>query len=139
MTSMNSEPVILKQDDLGRVRISVERREALLEEFDRSGASGAKFARMAGVKYSTFAAWMRKRRLKRSVTAGQLCPRPLGNGSPIPFLEAIVEGDAPRSAVFPGLLIELPGGSRARVESPAQLQMAAELVSLIAQRAPSRC
>jgi hypothetical protein len=38
-----------------------------------------------------------------------------------------------------GLLIELPGGSRMHVETPVQLQMAAELLTLMAQRARARC
>jgi len=38
-----------------------------------------------------------------------------------------------------GLLIELPGGSRMRIESPVQLAMAAELVNLVAQSARARC
>jgi hypothetical protein len=58
------------------------------------------------------------------------------------LFEALLEGgDAehrePASA--PGLRIELPGGSRILVESPVQLQMAAELVALIAQSARARC
>ena len=44
MTSMNAKTEVLKQDVRGRVRVSAERREALLDEFERSGASGAKFA-----------------------------------------------------------------------------------------------
>ena len=38
-----------------------------------------------------------------------------------------------------GLVVELPGGSRLRIESPVHLPMAAELVALIAQRARVRC
>jgi hypothetical protein len=34
------EPAILKTDALGRVRTPRERREALLEEFEKSGMSG---------------------------------------------------------------------------------------------------
>lgn len=46
---------ILKVGARGRLQISRERREALLEEFDRSGLSGAAFAKHYGIKYSTFA------------------------------------------------------------------------------------
>jgi lambda repressor-like predicted transcriptional regulator len=37
------------------VRATPERRAAILTEFDRSGVSAAQFARLAGIKYSTFA------------------------------------------------------------------------------------
>jgi len=48
MTSLIGEAEVLKTDTRGRVRVPVERREALLDEFEKSGMSGAKFARLAG-------------------------------------------------------------------------------------------
>ena len=65
MTSTIAKAEILKQDGRGRVRLPARRREALLDEFERSGASGAKFARLAGIKYATFAGWVQKRRKQR--------------------------------------------------------------------------
>jgi transposase-like protein len=131
---MNAKTEVLKQDVRGRVRVSAERREALLDEFERSGASGAKFARLAGLKYATFANWVMKRRRERG-RAGS------GDGA-VRLLEAVVEGcgRAEQSAACgEGLLIELPGGSRMLVGSPVQLQMAAELVALVAQNSRVRC
>ena len=61
MTSTESSGQILKTDALARVRTPASRRRELLEEFDRSGLSGAKFAALAGIKYSTFATWAAKR------------------------------------------------------------------------------
>jgi hypothetical protein len=57
------EVAVLKQDGMGRVKTPAARREQLLDEFERSGLSGTKFAAMAGVKYQTFALWARRRRL----------------------------------------------------------------------------
>jgi hypothetical protein len=62
MTSTIVKAEILKQDGRGRVRMPAREREALLDEFEKSGASGAKFARLAGIKYATFAGWVLKRR-----------------------------------------------------------------------------
>ena len=42
-------------DTKGRVRISKGQRGLILEEFERSGVSGAEFARRCGLKYSTVA------------------------------------------------------------------------------------
>lgn len=53
---------ILKRDALGRVTLTGEQREHLLDEFERSGLKGAQFALAAGVKYQTFAHWVQKRR-----------------------------------------------------------------------------
>lgn len=148
MTSTIARAEILKQDVRGRVRVPVERQQALLDEFEKSGASGAKFARLAGIKYATFAGWVLKRR-KQRVRAVKTPPSsPAGrdeamvSAGPVRLFEAPVEGGhaGGRDPVGGrGLLIELPGGSRLVVESPVQLQMAAELVALIAQRARARC
>src|SRR5580704_10848023 len=56
---------ILSQDTRGRVLVSRERRESLLEEYDRSGMSGVKFAQFVGMKYSTLAFWLQSRRRHR--------------------------------------------------------------------------
>ena len=55
MTFMTGDQKLMTTDARGRVRVPVERREALLDDFERSGLSGVKFAQMVGVKYPTFA------------------------------------------------------------------------------------
>ena len=147
MTSLNAKTEVLKQDGRGRVRVSALRREALLDEFERSGASAAKFARLVGIRYSTFANWVLQRR-KQRVSAGKAVNVLAGGGdaaakaAPLRLLEAVLEAqgqEAGSSTGSGGLLIELPGGSRMLVGSPVQLEMAVELVALIAQRARARC
>jgi hypothetical protein len=49
--SGGEEPPVLKVDRRGRVRVSRERREALLSEYDRSSMSAAAFADWLGIKY----------------------------------------------------------------------------------------
>ena len=147
MTSTIMKAEVLKQDGRGRVRVAVQRREALLDEFEKSGASGAKFARLVGIKYATFAGWVLRRRRERGRPARTMPGSAVGPGdavvsAPVRLFEALVEGHhaTEREAVGGrGLLIELPGGSRLVVGSPVQLQMAAELVALIAQSARARC
>jgi hypothetical protein len=70
---------ILKQAGRGHVRMPVRRREALLDEFEKSGASGAKFARLAGIKYATFAGWVLKRRKQRGKLVKSLPASPAGS------------------------------------------------------------
>jgi hypothetical protein len=65
LTTAPDDGKIVKRDVLGRVKTSRERRIALLEEFDRSGMSGQKFAAWAGIKYTTFANWLQQRRKQR--------------------------------------------------------------------------
>jgi hypothetical protein len=56
---------LLKRDVLGRVTLPAAQREALLDEFDRSGMKGQPFAKLLGVNYPTFASWIQKRRRAR--------------------------------------------------------------------------
>lgn len=136
MTSTTATNEVLKQDRRGRVRVPKERREALLEEFGRSGLSAAGFARMAGIKYATFANWVQQRRKRGGGEAMA------GGGPPLRLLEAVVEecsAQRPETSRAAGLLVELPGGCRLRVETPVQLAMAAELISLVAQSPRPRC
>ena len=65
MTLTNEPLELLKTDIAGRVRTSPERGEALLDEFERGGLSGMRFAARYGLKYPTFASWVARRRRER--------------------------------------------------------------------------
>ena len=147
MTSAIGESDILKQDAHGRVLVSAARREALLDEFERSGASAMRFARLAGLKYSRFANWVQARRRRRAVVRPRGCEGKDEEGSEadggaVRLFEALVEGGlggCQEERGTPGVFIELPGGCRWSVGSPAELPLAAELVALIAQAVRARC
>lgn len=100
-------------DTRGRMRISKEQRGLILEEFERSGVSGAEFARRSGLKYSTLAGW--RHRHGRSHRPGRL--------RPVRLLEAVLP-TAPLSA----LPVLLPGGARLEIGCAAQLPLAAALL-----------
>ena len=53
---------LVKTDAKGRLRVSREQRKAVLAKFEQSGMSAAKFAIVAGIKYSTFAGWVQRYR-----------------------------------------------------------------------------
>jgi len=121
----------------------------LLGEFERSGMSATVFARLSGVRYTTFAGWLQKRKqeAKRDGMAAVVEER----SGPIRLLEAMVDtaehhdpsgavaDRVPKARGAVGLRIELPGGSGLVIESPVQMQMAAELVALIAERGGRGC
>ena len=134
MTFTNQGENLMPSDARGRVLVPKERREALLDEFERSGLSGVKFAQMAGIKYPTFAYWVSKRREARRASAAA-SESGSGGGAQrsVGFVEAVLDRTAP-GVMFgaAGLAIELPGGARVQVQSPLQLQMAAELLRLLA-------
>ena len=90
-------------------RTDAAQRAELLAAFDRSGLSAAVFARRYGIHYTTFCAW----RAQRAKTKAS------------PAFVQVELGGAPAWA---GLVIELGGGVRLRIESPAQISLAAQLV-----------
>jgi hypothetical protein len=133
---------LLKSDTRNRVRTAPDRREALLDEFERGGMSGARFAALMGIKYQTFANWVSKRRRKRRAVGGagaEVLPVSAmaadGGGSAVRWLEAVVGREAESSgrlAARGGLRVHLPGGAFLEVTDRAQLMLAAELVRVLA-------
>ena len=89
-----------------------------MREFDRSGASGVEFARMIGVKYPTFAGWLRRRGAGPGV--GRL-GRP--KKEPVQFVEAMIPGRPTEP-----LVVELPRGGRVRITASAQIPLVLELL-----------
>lgn len=131
---------ILKSDVLGRVTTTRVQREGLLDEFERSGMKGLPFARLAGVKYPTFASWVQQRRRARGVDAASLRhharpahvsavpPRSLG------WVEAVVAAPAdalpaPSRSAQAVLEVLLPGGARLLVADAQQAALAAHLLN----------
>lgn len=120
--------MILKTDGLGRVKTPAARRESLLDEFERSGLSGAKFAALTGVKYQTFAAWAHRRRRQRSVSAAAKVPAPPAD--PVRWLEAVLAPattNPARPRTTP-VILQLPGGARLELADVPQVVLAAALL-----------
>jgi hypothetical protein len=122
-SSLAQVPVTM--DTRGRVRTSADQRRLILVELERSGLSAAQFAKRAGLKYSTLAAWvLRSRR-----------PKLPGPSQPVRLLEAVA-GPAPGAIAGP-LLLQLPGGARLEIENSQQAALAAELVRSLAKTSTS--
>jgi hypothetical protein len=94
-----------------------------------------------GVKYATFANWVQKRKKARQAeaaagAAGELRAAPVRRG-PVRLFEAFAE--VAGSSRGDALVVELPGGGRMQVESPMQLQLAAELLRLLSAEGARPC
>ena len=129
MTESSQAP-LLKTDVLGRVKTPAARREQLLDEFERSGASGQKFAELVGVKYPTFATWVQPRKRRRAATTQQPPP------APVRWLEAVV-GKATNPDADGVLPVQLPGGMRLEISSAKQIPLAAALLRAWEKAAPA--
>ena len=130
---------LLKMDTRGRVRTSKERRQAILDEFDRSGVSAARFAKLTGLHYSTFAGWGSRHR--KAKAGSKLATPPVAPARPTPLrlVEAVIAPAVQnRNPPGPGLLVHLPGGVRLELTSPAQVPLAIALVQGLQPRA-ARC
>lgn len=126
MTSTTDEekPLLLKTDALGRVRMPKDRREAIVDAFENSGMSGQAFAAHAGLKYSTFACWVQKRRRARGdYKKNEETP-------PIALFEAVVESKeaAPSQGA---LTVETAGGLKLCIRTSEDVALAAELLQAL--------
>ena len=124
---------LIKTDALGRMRTSSERREMLLNEFDRSGMSGAEFAAMIGIKYQTFAGWRQRRARQRKFEALARVPAK----SPLRLIEAVVAAKPEGTVPDLGLIIQLPGGARMEVTHADQLPLVSAVLKSLQASAPS--
>ena len=121
MTVMEPGSEILKVDEVGRIQTPPEKREALLAEYDRSGMTGAQFARFSGVRYATLMYWLQRRRKEAGRGQQVTTPRP----DHPRWLEARVEGEVPKSE---NLVVEMGGGIRMLVGNRTQAALAGELL-----------
>jgi len=97
-----TEATIIKADKLGRVHTPPEQREALLDAFEQSGMSGAAFAKLHGIRYSTFANWRQRRRGS------------FRRDDSVPFFEEVDVNHIHSGNI--GLTVLLPGGASVKVD-----------------------
>ena len=136
---------VLKRDVLGRVKTATAQREALLDEFERSGLCGTKFAAVAGVKYQTFASWVQKRRQatgahsnsSKKSAAKKKTVRRVPALPALGWVEAVVDHAVVPVAKKATLRLELPGGAGVLIADEAQTELAAALLKRL-QPAPAR-
>jgi len=149
---MQSEAIsgeLLKMDALGRVRVSAQRREALLDAFESCGVSGAEFAAHVGVNYQTFATWRQQRERRRRVSDPALIGLPTSAPSTraeTQWLEAVLENPAVTATLEAEAIksecvvsIALPGGARVELSDAAQVQLVAELLRALGTKGCAAC
>ena len=133
---------IFKRDKMGRVRVSRARREALLNEFERGGTSGAQFADYVGIKYSTFATWIQKRQRRqasgvRFTNQGRRLKRK--RAAPIRWLETMVDVQGKESRSEARLRVHLPGGAHLEITNGTQAGLAAVLLENLGRLGAKGC
>jgi hypothetical protein len=103
--------------------VSRERREVLLDEFEKSGLSGAQFARTVGIKYQTFAYWRKQRQGRQPVQTSA------GQPAAVQWLETVIgQAQAATPVAGPGLVVRLPSGAAIELVHVSQASVAAVLL-----------
>jgi hypothetical protein len=149
MQEIATKSELLKVDRRGHVRVSKERRNALLDEFERCGVSARQFAEQIGVRYQTFATWRQRREQKR-LANGMLTGLTSVTSPSVPtanemrWMEAVIGGEAltPGNRPQPSnsvLHISLPGGARMEVGGVSQVVLAAELLRALEAKGRIAC
>jgi hypothetical protein len=125
---------LLKTDARGRVHTPKARQENLLDEFERSGLSGAKFAELAGIKYQTFAAWAARCRKQRGGNKAPTKPP-----APVQWLEAVItEAKPPSPIAVPPVKLRLAKGECIEVAQLNQVGLAVALARAL-EKAGAAC
>ena len=107
---MPEEPVttIIKTDRLGRTHYSADYKTQVFQAFESSSLSGPAFAKQCGIKYSTFAAWVGKRKRKRKASADDR----------IKPITTFMVAEVPANLTSGTLKVTLPGGAIAEITAP---------------------
>ena len=127
---MDKTSLVLKRDELGRVRTPRERRAMLVGEFQRSGLPASKFAQLAGVQYNTFWNWLREHGLtaRRGKKRARSKPR---------LVEVCFDPkQASATSRQVALEVSLPGGAQANLQHAGQAALLAALIKALAQSSP---
>jgi transposase-like protein len=115
---------LIKRDQRGRMRVTRERRQMLVAEFEGSAMTGRQFATLAGIKPTTFSNWVSKWRTPRSA---QLPTPAVENAPGVRWLEAVVGPKRARKTVTP-VIVHGPGGVRLELSDEGQVKLAVQLL-----------
>ena len=138
---------VLKTDTKGRVMSTKAQRRKVLEQFERSGLSGTKFAQLAGVNYQTFAGWRQQQR-RQAKSSGmppvsELTPSvALKESGGVQWIEATANDTmrSTRSArASHGLHLRLPGGVEMELTEAAQMPLAVTLLIALEEAGRFSC
>ncbi len=117
---------VLPVDTRGRVRVSMQRREALLSQFEKSGMTGKRFAAWAGINYQTLCGWLQRRRKAGSQQPAVAEPRSLQ------WVEATLEGESRQAPGRGVLVVHLRGGARMEIGDGLSAALAGEVLRHLA-------
>lgn len=117
-----TEAPLIKTDRLGRLQITPEHRQMLLDKFDESGMSGLEFAKLHGIKYPTFAHWCQKRKRERNAGPEEI------DSKDLKIMDSLREVVTDEFSANQALKIQLGTGIEVSITSESQLALASKLI-----------
>ena len=133
LTAQDHSIHLIKTDSLGRIRVTDEHRQALLDKFQHSNMSGQAFARHHGIKYTTFADWRQKQRkqLACSTSAKSAQTSEALISSLIEVTSSVTSPKSPngsQEAHQDGLQIQLRDNLKMTLTNSSDVALAAQLI-----------
>ncbi len=119
---------LIKTDRLGRISVTPQHREALLDKFEQSGMSGQRFTELHGIKYTTFANWRQQRRVKlnQSPEVKAASPHELIDSLSEVIVQNVTSTSPPQSSA---LQVDLGGGVSLTIQGKTDLGLVAKLIN----------
>ena len=130
---MHGSSLILKQDVRDRVWSTTERRAAVVAGFRRSGLSGYQFARLAGMKYPTLMAWV-----KRAGGSAPVVRNDIVKAGPV-LVGAVWGGALPALRETAPLVVHLGCGMRLELNDAGQVALAVQLIQALQPQPQPPC
>jgi transposase-like protein len=124
-TPMDRDTGLIRTDQIGRLRFTPAQRRILLDAFENSGQSASGFAAQHGIKYTTFATWVQKRRADQP---GVRTSPAVAPARPLLLAEVSCEEACPPAGACGPLEVCLPGGVRLAIGGIVQVPLAAALI-----------
>lgn len=122
-TPMDRDTGLIRTDQIGRLRFTADQRRVLLDAFESSGQSASGFAAQHGIKYTTFANWVQKRKVDKPGSLLSAVP-----AKPLLLAEVACEETGPPPVASMVVEAYLPGGARIVIGGMAQVPLAAALI-----------
>lgn len=124
-TPMDRDTGLIRADQTGRLRFTADQRRVLLDAFENSSQSASRFAAQHGIKYTTFANWVQKRRADRPAVAQSSAMAP---ARPLLLAEVSCEETSRTPGACPALEVCLPGGVKFAIDGMVQVPLAAAFI-----------
>lgn len=131
---MGMKKLSLTKDRKGRITLSSQERERLLQDYSSSGLSQMAYAKKCGIKYTTFAGWIQRQRRGSKIQAKDSSAIEVSGEShagPVGFAQVDLSMPTGQSYRCWGWELELKSGALLRISSATALASVLEVIESV--------